>query len=374
LRRRPSAERHTCIVVGAGVVGLAAARAIALRDVDVLLLEAATSGHELAGSKGNARIFRLGYPDPLYVDMAVGALAHWRLLENESGLDLLAANGQVSFGPAVGEVADALTQTGMDFERLSSAEVARRFPALRCTGPALYEPESGVLAADACLAALRRSGSFMVRDHARVVALEDVGTEVVVTLADRSCLTAQVVVNCAGHDAVGLLAGVSCPVARPATVQQVLYLATPTDDDTTPPPVFIEWGPDMIYGLPVTGQPLYKVAQHVPGTPLPQDGDVTNDDPVLLSTLVGAVHRLLPALDPSPVATERCIYDNTADGDFIIDRVGRVVVGCGTSGHGFKFAPLLGELLADLTLGLTPPIDLSRFSLSRSFLHVVPAS
>ena len=76
--------------------------------------------------------------------------------------------------------------------------------------------------------------------------------------------------------------------------------------------------------------------------------------------------RLLPSLDPQPVATERCVYDNSPDTDFVLDRVGRIVVGCGTSGHAFKFGPLLGELLADLAEGRDPPVDLSRFSLRRN--------
>jgi sarcosine oxidase len=66
------------------------------------------------------------------------------------------------------------------------------------------------------------------------------------------------------------------------------------------------------------------------------------------------------------VATERCVYDNAAGSDFIVDRVGRIVVGCGTSGHAFKFGPLLGELLADLAEDRRPPVDLTRFSLRRS--------
>ena len=83
------------------------------------------------------------------------------------------------------------------------------------------------------------------------------------------------------------------------------------------------------------------------------------DDDGLLETLCGAVRRLLPGLDPVPVATERCVYDNSDDTDFVLDRVGSVVVGCGTSGHGFKFGPLLGQVLADLAEDVAPPIDLS---------------
>jgi sarcosine oxidase len=130
----------------------------------------------------------------------------------------------------------------------------------------------------------------------------------------------------------------------------------------------------MLYGLPVPGGgPLvgtFKVAHHTPGAAHhafdPADpAPLAADDPTLLALLTDAVARLIPSLDPQPVATERCVYDNSADSDFILDRVGRIVVGCGTSGHGFKFGPLLGELMADLAEGEDPPVDLDRFGLAR---------
>ena len=120
----------------------------------------------------------------------------------------------------------------------------------------------------------------------------------------------------------------------------------------------------MIYGLPVPEGAAhggtYKVSHHTPGTPLvpggfdPVDPAPFADDPALLALLGGAVGRLLPCLHPEPVGTERCVYDNAADDDFVLDRVGNVVVGCGTSGHAFKFGPLLGEILADLAEGTEP--------------------
>jgi sarcosine oxidase len=94
-------------------------------------------------------------------------------------------------------------------------------------------------------------------------------------------------------------------------------------------------------------------------------------DDGLVAELSASARRLLPGLGPDPVATERCVYDNTPDGDFVVDRVGRVVIGSGTSGHGFKFAPLLGEVLADLATDvahdddLGPPADLERFRTGR---------
>jgi sarcosine oxidase len=144
-------------------------------------------------------------------------------------------------------------------------------------------------------------------------------------------------------------------------------------------PVFIEWSDSMVYGLPVLGHGAhartYKVSHHTPGPPLdtydPTSATATAplldaDDPAHLAVLTDAVRRLLPGLDPEPSATERCVYDNSVDTDFVLDRVGNVVVGCGTSGHGFKFGPLLGELLADLADGTTPRLDLRPFRLDRT--------
>jgi sarcosine oxidase len=145
-------------------------------------------------------------------------------------------------------------------------------------------------------------------------------------------------------------------------------------DDGRGLPVFIEWGDDMTYGLPVLGDGphagLFKVSHHTPGAALerydPSDPVPMPDDDELLGSLCEAVRRLLPGLDPTPVASERCVYDNSGDTDFVLDRVGPVVVGCGTSGHGFKFGPLFGRILADLAEEEPPPVDLAPFRIARS--------
>jgi sarcosine oxidase len=354
-------------VVGAGLLGLSTAWTLRRRGVEALMLEAASPGHDRAGSKGTARIFRLGYPDPLYVEMAVRALDLWHDLEGQSGQRLLEPTGQLTFGDDLDQIAAALEQVGYPAEVLSPAARSERFGAFALEGPALFEPTSGVLAADRCLLALAAGATR--RDQATVVALEDEGGRVLVTLADGEELAAEVVVNCAGHGAIALMEGRRCPAARPPTLQQVAYFDAPVGL-----PVFIEWGPQMLYGLPVPGQRRYKVAQHMAAQDFDDDGQPFSDDPELLATLTGGVARLLPGLDPTPVATERCLYDNTVDADFIIDRVGRIVVGCGTSGHGFKFGPLLGELLADLATDVEPSLDLTRFAFARSFVHALTDS
>ena len=360
-------------MVGAGLLGLAAAWAMSRRGWDTVVFEAAGApGHDRSGSKGGARVFRLGYPDPFYVEMALLSRAAWRDLETATGDRLLNVTGQLTFGDELGAVERALHSSGVATERLSPAECARRFPGIDPGGPVLFEPDSGVLAADRCLDALRVAGSFRLRTVAGIAALEDDDTEkVMLVLTGGESHEADIVVNCAGHRALSLLAGGNhTAVAAGPSLPQVAYFAR-HDPGAPLPPVFIEWGREMLYGLPVpdAGGPhagTYKLSHHTPGPPFdPADDSPFRDDPGLLNGLTTAAGRLLPALDPAPVATERCVYDNSADTDFVLDRVGRVVVGCGTSGHAFKFGPLLGELLADLAEDRTPAVDLSRFSLRR---------
>jgi sarcosine oxidase len=346
--------------------------------VDVL--EAAGgSGHPLAGSKGAARIFRLGYPQPHYVAMAKAAGTLWRELERQSGHRLLHVTGQLSFGDAemMATLADSLAAHEDAGEPMTREEARARFPGVAVPGPAVFEPKSGVLAADECLRALRETGRFAVQARAHATRLEDDDDGVTVHCADGHAIRTDVVIDCAGPGSLALLGGRALRVGAPPSLPQVAYFkASSGDADPAALPVFIEWGARMVYGLPVAGSGqhggTFKVSHHTPGPPLrgyapaatpPPDLDA--DDGTHLRALTDAVRRLLPGLDPTPVATERCVYDNSADTDFVLDRLGNVVVGCGTSGHGFKFGPLLGELLADLADGTTPRFDLSPFRIDR---------
>ncbi len=387
----PRMPRSTpsCVVVGGGLLGLSAAWALARRGTAVVVLEAGEGvGHERSGSKGDARIFRLGYPERPYVEMALKARDLWTELEARSGRTLLHVTGQVAFGAEVESISSALEAAGAPFERLNTREVAARLPGFDIDGPALFEPDSGVLAAGECLRALSEDAAFEVRTGVSVTSLHDGDGEVAVRTAAGDEFRASVVVNCAGPGALSLLATGAAPAGLTAggpSLPQVAYFrGVEGRDEGRGLPVFIEWGPDMIYGLPVPPSSvvdagMYKVSHHTSGTPIgafdPSNGEpLAGDDPSLIALLTSAVARLLPDLDPEPVATERCVYDNTYDGDFVIDRIGRIVVGCGTSGHGFKFGPLLGEMMADLALGTgtqplagSPnPLHLRRFSLDRA--------
>src|ERR1700722_16304003 len=207
-----------CVVVGGGLLGLSAAWALSARGWSVRVLEAGASvGHERCGSKGDARIFRLGYRDAHYVEMALLARDLWRSLEAASGRTLLRVTGQLSFGdPAsVEDVARALARHGVPGEFVDgSSSAAGRLTAagLVTHGPVLYEPESGVLAADQCLAALVEGGGLRVERGRQVASVRDggsggpgdgVGASVV--MVDGEVLGADVVVVCAGPASLGLV-------------------------------------------------------------------------------------------------------------------------------------------------------------------------
>lgn len=372
-------------MIGAGLLGLSAAWSLSRRGWSVEVLEAADRvGHPLAGSKGDARIFRLGYAEPHYVAMASAARTLWRALEKTSGRRLLHVTGQLSFGDArlIEALAESLADHESAVEPMTRDEAAARFPGVALPGPALFEPQSGVLAADECLQAMVETGRFEIQPRTDVTRLEDHGDGggVTVHCADDRAIRTDVVVDCAGADALALLGDRAQPVGAPPSIPQVAYFGAAPSSTVEPArlPVFIEWGDAMVYGLPVLGwgphAGTFKVSHHTPGpalldydpaaTTLPPTLD--EDDAALLSTLTDAVRRLLPALDPEPIATERCVYDNSADTDFVLDRIGNVVAGCGTSGHGFKFGPLLGELMADLADGTTPSFDLRPFRIDRT--------
>jgi sarcosine oxidase len=370
-------ERRQYIVVGAGLVGLAVTRELARRGRDVLCLERETIGHERGGSKGTSRIFRAGYPDALYVEMAGRSFRGWQALSDESGRSLLEPTGLLSFGDQVDEVAAAMAAGGAALEILDEVGVADRFPGIAVSGRAVFEPGAGVLRADEVLSALAhsaRSAGGEILEHVLVSSIED--REDSVRIAGNSvAYDCDAVILCAGpwSAAMGQSAGLATARMFRPTLQQVAYLR-PMSGSVSGLPAFVERAPVTCYGLPVPALGTYKVGVHDPG-PAVAPGPITLDDDARdLEVLATMAARVLPGFEPEPVVTERCYYDNTADEHFVIDRVGRVVIGAGTSGHGFKFGPVWGEVLADLAEGQQPSFPIENFSISRAGLSREPGA
>jgi sarcosine oxidase len=158
------------IVVGAGLLGLSAARALASRGRAVTILERAEVGHPAGGSHGSCRIFRLGYGDPGYVSLARRARELWQAAESQAGVQFLYPAPHLTFGAGLDAVRAAMLAAGTPGELLPAAEAAARYPMVSTGGPALLEPGSGVIAADQVLRALAKAGPE-IRTAVRVRAL-----------------------------------------------------------------------------------------------------------------------------------------------------------------------------------------------------------
>jgi sarcosine oxidase len=361
------------VVIGAGVMGSAAARSLAERGMDTLLLEQFGLGHARGSSHGPTRIFRLSYPIADYTRLAQRALRSWRSLEAAAGERLLVTTGGVDVGPQARDCRASLEQAGEPFEWLSADEATERFPAISFAdgGDILYQPDAGVCLADRTVAALVRVArqlGAIVRDGTTVERIEPAQGGVRVRTPSGE-ISARVAVVTAGAWAQGLLdtAGIPSPPVTPI-LQRIAYFAGPDDL-----PTFIDWsGPELSwYALPSAGEaPGMKVGQHAGGVAVDPDEGPFDVDSGLIAMLAEYVRRRFPGADPDPVHTETCLYTMTPDEDFIIDRVGPVVIGSPCSGHGFKFAPLIGELLADLAMGIDPDLPATRFALARSALGV----
>ena len=360
---RPAAD---LIVVGAGLAGSAAAWSATARGLSVVLLEAFGPGHRRGSSHGSARIFRRAYPDPLYVRLTGIAGERWRRLEDEAGETLLQVTGGLDFGPRrdPGSLHAILTANGVPAELLGPAEAAERWPGLSFegTGPVLFHPEAGVLDPDRAMAAMLRlaaAGGAEVRFGLPVTRVEAApgGGATVHTAA--GTFTAPVVVIAAG----GWLAPLVGDLVRlpPLTVtQQQAFHFAPATPAAAPWPVFIyKSDVDDFYGLPggrdgeVPG--AIKLGEHPNGTPTTADGRDGRVDPGARQRAIAFAGKRLPGLSSQPVNDLSCLYTKTSSEDFILDRQGPFVIASACSGHGAKFAPLLGEIITDLAVGKPSP-------------------
>lgn len=354
------------VLVGAGLVGAAAARRLAARGEQVVLVEAATPAHPGGSSHGSARIFRHAYDDPFSVGLTVRARSGWRELEEESGRSILTTTGGLDTGSGrvLAAIADALAVHGLESELLDTRAAAQRWPQLAFGGPVLHQPDAGVIdaevAVDAMVSEAQRHGAEVLLGE-RVVSVEQRSDGALVHLGQGRAIPASAVVVAVGAWLPELAGALPDEVAArlpPLTVtqQQVFHFPYPVQEAGWP--VFVHRGEHMVYSLPGgrdAGGTGFKIAEHDGGvrtTASTRDGVV---DPASRARVVDFVRRFLPAVDPMPYAEATCLYTSTANEDFLIDRVGPVVIASPCSGHGAKFAPVLGELIADVAMGGAAP-------------------
>ncbi|MFJ4222538.1 FAD-dependent oxidoreductase [Curtobacterium luteum] len=367
----------THVVIGGGIVGAATAFALTARGERVLLLEQHGRGHDRGSSHGASRIFRQGYADAEYVDLTTRALSLWGALERQSGTTLIDRTGAVDHGrpEAVDAIAAALAHAGIPHERLTPEQAGERWPGIAFEGHVLAHASAGRIrsaeAIEVFLTLAERTGLADLRFGTRVTGIEDHGDEATVSFSsgdgdgDGETVRTRSVVAAVGSWAPTLVGdvlagrGAGLPAVR-VTQEQPAHFPSLLPDSAWPS--FVHWGDgDGVYGLLTPGEGV-KVGFHGTGPVVDPDDRDFEPVPAEAERLQAYVARYVPGVDATEPTFISCLYDTTPDEDFVVDRRGPLTVATGFSGHGFKFAPLLGELVADLALGGDP---LPRFALAR---------
>jgi sarcosine oxidase len=321
-------------VVGAGVMGCAAAWALTERGADVTVLEQFELDHARGSSHGRSRIVRLAYPAPHWVRLAAEAMEGWRELEVQSGRELLGLYGLVELAssPELSS-AESLDACGAAYRLLDAVEARELGVALPAGWTALHQPDAGVVRADLARSAfleLAVSRGARVVTGRRVQSLDEVDADVVVVTT--------------GAWVTALVPDVPVRVTR----ETVAYFRR----GGTPSPSVVELDDatrgHAMYALhdPVVG---LKAGAHHSGAEADPDVDGA-PDPALVARIAEWVRERFPDAEPEPVASDTCLYTSTADEEFVLERRGRVVVGSACSGHGFKFAPAVGRRLAGMAV------------------------
>jgi sarcosine oxidase len=331
-------------VVGAGIAGLAAARAIARAGRSVVVFEQFRVGHRRGSSHGTSRIYRLSYADEQYARMMQETLPLWRELEQEAGEELLVRNGALDAGSHVSGNKAVLDACGIAYEELSAEDVDRRFGISLPYG-ALYQADGGILRADRCAAAflagaLRRRAEL--REDLRVTALHPKDGGGVRLETSAGAVEARVAVVTAGPWSPGLLERSDIALDAVPTRETVVYLRLAGP----PPPSLIDKvaGGREAYALVAPGVGI-KAGLHQTGPVVDPDLEGAPQPALAAEALEWARSRFPTA---EPAGQETCLYTNRPDNRFFIERRGPIVVGSACSGHGFKFAPWTGERLAAL--------------------------
>ncbi|HEY3248198.1 MAG TPA: N-methyl-L-tryptophan oxidase [bacterium] len=371
---------YDVVVLGLGAMGSAASYHLARRGRRVLGLEQFGPAHDRGSSHGKSRIIREAYfEDPAYVPLVQRAYELWEELQAAAGRSLLVITGGLMIGPRNGElVTGALASAErhrLPYELIDASQIRDRVPVFRPDPEtvAVAEPRAGVLFPEDCvraqLAAASEAGADL-RFSERVTDWQPSAAGVEVR-TERGRYEAGHLVIAAGPWAPQALGGLPVPLK---VERNVMYWFRPAARaEAFGPrrcPIWMwESARDafIYYGFPAFGADGLKIAHHHSGefcSPETIRRDVSVEE---VERVRGMMARYLPDANGELLATVTCMYTNTPDGHFIIDRHpshDAVTIACGFSGHGFKFAPVIGEILADLaTDGRTRhTIDLFRLS------------
>ncbi len=379
---RGSSKGCDVAVVGAGVLGAWTAYHLQSLGARTMLLDAHGPGNSRSSSGDESRIIRMGYgADEIYTRSAVRSLALWKNLFEVSGEPLFSQTGVLWLAhdgdPYPTQTIETLQRVGVRYEQLTADELSSRYPQFELQGISwgLCEPDSGVILARRAVQAVVRAaiqGGVEYLQDAVVPPKDAENPHQIVTLTGRHILAENLVFAC-GPWLPKLFPQLLGERIHP-TRQEVFYFGPPSGDERFSPPAMPTWidFKEEAYGLPDIDGRGIKIAIDRHGPPFDPDNSDRMASPAGLSEARECLARRLPALKDAPLLESRvCQYENTSNGDFLIDRhpdFENVWLVGGGSGHGFKHGPAVGEYVAARIEGRSEGLE-PRFSLESKGTH-----
>jgi sarcosine oxidase len=366
------------VVVGLGALGSATAYQLADRGCQVLGLEQFELGHNRGASHDTSRILRRSYHTPSYVRLAGEAYDDWAALSLAAGEQLVTTTGGIDLFPPdpaipTADYTDSLDACGIPYEVLDAAQVAARWPRVRLPegGVALYQPDTGIVHAAKTVATLQRlavarGAELRANCSARVKSADSDGIELETAAGVVRCRRLVVTADAWTNDVLADL-GVELPLT--VTQEQVTYFA-PDDPAAFAPgefPVWIWMDEPSFYGFPTYGEATVKAGQDVGGQVTTASARSFEPNADNLMQLTKFMATTFPGSAAEVLHSVTCLYTLTPDRDFVVAPLPEhadIVVGLG-AGHGFKFAPTFGRLLADLAVEGKTGSDIAAFTLDR---------
>ena len=373
------------IVIGLGGIGSGAAYWLSRTLGDgVLGLEQFELDHVRGASADHSRIIRLSYHRPAYVRLARRAYESWAVVEAESEDRIVTVTGGLDLWPdgaaiPKSDYTESLTTEGVPYELLDAAEVRHRWPQWRIGDDvtAMFQVQGGLADPNRGNAAHRRlatANGATLLDRTPVTGLRDAGGgELEVQTAETTFRTGRVVLT-ADAWTNRLLGSFGRMLPLTVTKEQVTYFACPDPAAFAPDrfPVWIWMDEPSFYGFPTYGEAGPKVAEDCGGLPVDPDTRSFDRDEAAFERVTDFVAARLPGAVGPPIYTKTCLYTLTPDRDFVVDRLPEhpgIVVALG-AGHGFKYASVLGRIVAELSIdGGTPSAgELEDFRIDRPIL------
>lgn len=383
----PAQKRFDVIVVGVGSMGASACWHLASRGYRVLGLEQFTVPHDHGSHTGQSRIVRKAYFEhPDYVPLLERAYMNWRTLEYQSGSSLYEKTGLLYAGPESSSMMEGVQASyaryGIAVDPLAAPALLSRFPMFRFPEEykVLLEPDAGCVSPERTILAnaglaLKYGAVIVTGVEVKNWKSDSSGIRVVTT---KGTFESDKLVITAGGWSAPLIPG---PPKLKVTRQWLAWISIKNPGFFSPAhfPCWLIDDPyrGIYYGFPVLRQDLFpgpvglKIAHHVPGPETTPGRNETPDLAAIEEEIRYCIDHYLPLAEGTVETVKTCFYTYSEDENFIIDLLpessGNVIIACGFSGHGFKFVPVVGEILADLAInGRTElPIDflrLSRFS------------